>query len=197
MNDKKTLRHILMNILFYMITIFLVIYIVISAVAPEKMLDVFNFKISTVISESMEPTINKGDLIVVISTSENDIDEQDIIVFNNYLPTTNGGYAQAEVIHRYIDTGIDGDYITQGDNNDSVDTIRDSEGNVVTLTYEDVVGKYAFRIPFVGWLTIIFTQYLDPVFLGLIIVNVIIVIALVKYLKKKPEEETDEKNDMA
>jgi signal peptidase len=161
------------------------------------MLSVFNFKISTVISESMEPTINKGDLIIVVSVDEDKIAEEDIIVFNNYLPTVSGGYAQAEVVHRYIDTGIDGDYITQGDNNSSVDTIRDASGNTTTLTYEDVVGKYAFRIPFLGWLTIFFTQYLDPVFLGLVIVNVIIVVLLIKYLKKKPEEEKDESNDLA
>ncbi len=196
MKNKKSLRKILTNIIFYFVAIFLVIYIVLMAVSPDRVMETFNFKFSTVISKSMEPTINKGDLIIVVSALESEINEDDIIVFNNYLPTTSGGYAQAEVVHRYVDTNPDGSYVTLGDNNDSIDTINDANGNETTLTYDDVIGKYAFKIPFIGWLTILVTQYLNPVFLGLIIVNVLIVVALIKVLKQKPDEK-DSKNDVA
>lgn len=189
MKDKNSKKRLIGNIIFYVIAAFLLIYIAIMAVAPDKTLSIFNFKISTVISESMEPTINKGDLIVVVGAKEEQIEEEDIIVFYNYLPTTSGGFAKAEVVHRYVDTNLDGSYVTLGDNNDAIDEIRDENGNTSTLTYDDVVGKYAFRIPFIGWITIFFTQYLNPVFIGLIIVNVVIIVALVKVLKQKPEEE--------
>lgn len=192
MKDKKSKKRLIGNIIFYVIAAFLLIYIGIMAVAPDKTLSIFNFKISTVISESMEPTINKGDLIVVVGAKEEQIEEEDIIVFYNYLPTTSGGFAKAEVVHRYVDTNLDGSYVTLGDNNDAIDEIRDENGNTTTLTYDDVVGKYAFRIPLIGWITIFFTQYLNPVFIGLIIVNVVIIVALVKVLKQKPEEEETE-----
>lgn len=196
MKDKKSKKRLIGNMIFYVVAAFLLVYIGIMAVAPDKMLSIFNFKISTVISESMEPTINKGDLIVVVGSSEENIEEEDIIVFYNYLPTTSGGFAQAEVVHRYVDTNQDGSYVTLGDNNDSVDVIRDASGQTTTLTYDDVVGKYAFRIPLIGWITIFFTQYLNPVFIGLIIVNIVIIIALVKVLKQKPEEE-ESKDEVA
>lgn len=189
MKDKKSKKRLIGNIIFYVVAAILLIYIGIMAVAPDKTLSIFNFKISTVISESMEPTINKGDLIIVVGAKEEQIEEEDIIVFYNYLPTTSGGFAKAEVVHRYVDTNPDGSYVTLGDNNDAIDEIRDENGNTSTLTYDDVVGKYAFRIPFIGWITIFFTQYLNPVFIGLIIVNVVIIVALVKVLKQKPEEE--------
>jgi len=196
MKNKKSFRKILTNIIFYFVAIFLVIYIVLMAVSPDKVMETFNFKLSTVISKSMEPTINKGDLIIVVSALESEIEEDDIIVFNNYLPTISGGYAQAEVVHRYVDTNTDGSYVTLGDNNDAVDDIIDANGNEKTLTYDDIIGKYAFRIPYIGWLTILVTEYLNPVFLGLIIVNVLIVIALIKVLRQKPDEK-DSKNDVA
>jgi len=195
MKNKKSLRKILTNVIFYIVAIFLVIYIVFMAVSPDKVMETFNFKISTVVSESMEPTINKGDLIIVVGVLESEIEEDDIIVFNNYLPTTSGRYAQAEVVHRYIDTNLDGSYVTLGDNNDSIDVIHDANGNETTLTYDDIIGKYAFKIPYIGWLTILVTQYLNPVFLGLIIVNVLIVVALIKVLRQKPDEEAS-KNEV-
>ncbi len=198
MNKKGSIKKIVSNILFYGITIFLVLYIVMSVIAPDKLYDTMNFKISTVISESMEPTIKKGDLIIVISDDKENIMENDIIVFNNYLPTTTGGYKQAEVVHRYIDTGESGNYITQGDNNDDRDVIRTSDGSVTELTYDQVVGKYAFRVPFIGWIPILISEHFDPMLFGLLVVNVVIIVALIKVLRKKPEDEEqkDEQNDL-
>ncbi len=200
MKDKKSLKKILVNVLFYVVTIFLSVYIVLSVIAPERVFDTFHFKISTVVSNSMQGTINKGDLIIVYKTTEDKVNEDDIIVFNNYLETTSGSYAQAEIIHRYIDTNPDGSYVTLGDNNNGeIDVYRDSNGNITTLTYDDVVGKYAFRIPFLGWVPIFLQSgRFDPMMIGLIVVNIVIVVTIIKVLKKDPEDkkEEDETNDV-
>ncbi len=197
MNKKGSIKKIVSNILFYAVAIFLVFYIVMSVMSPASLYETLGFKVSTVISESMVPTIDRGDLIIVRTADEEDIKEDDIIVFYNYLPTNNGGYQQAEVVHRYIDTGVDGNYITRGDNNEQIDIIRDANGNEVELTYDDVVGAYAFRIPYLGFIPMFLGSVLDPMLFALIVVNIIIIVLLVKVLMKKPEENEDNENDVA
>lgn len=86
---------------------------------------------SVLIGESMEPTIEGGDIIVYTQYSE--ISEGDIIVFNNPNDVTVG--------HRVIEVRDDG-YIAQGDNNDDPDPYL--------ITEEHVEGKviYDFSTPF-------------------------------------------------
>jgi signal peptidase len=88
-----------------------------------------------VLSESMKPTINMGDLVVTTPTNPNDIKTGDIIAFKN-------GNAEIPVTHRVVNVTASG-FVTKGDANDDADIQVRRQG--------DVLGRIAFWIPFAGY----------------------------------------------
>ena len=193
--SNKTL-HIVKTVFFYVMTLFLLAYVSISLFLPDKVVDILGFQITSIstATESMRPNIEPGDIIVLKRISEDKIEEQDVISFFNYARGSdqNGQtvWVKIRIVHRIIDINeTTGAYITQGDNNTSVDTIYDQSGNIVDLTYDQVIGSYVFRVPFVGK---VITALRNPVLIGLLIVNIGIVVVIVKLLKKKDPEEENE-----
>ncbi len=96
-----------------------------------------------VISESMSPNINRGDLVIVKYAAPMDIRIGDVIVFDTLsepLP----------VIHRIYKINGDGTFQTLGDNNRGVQ--HDWEKQIET---KDIVGKAVLVIPYAGWVKII------------------------------------------
>ncbi|MCD4827412.1 MAG: signal peptidase I [Acholeplasmataceae bacterium] len=195
--NNKTLR-LIKTVTFYILTLFLLAYVSISLFFPEKVIDILGFQITSIstATESMRPNIEPGDIIILKRIKEDSIEEQDVISFFNYARGTdqNGQtvWVKIRIVHRIIDIDdTTGAYITQGDNNTSVDTIYDEFGNVTELTYDQVIGGYVFRVPLVGK---VITALRNPVLIGLLIVNIGIVVVIVKLLKKKdPEEDNDTK----
>ncbi len=96
-----------------------------------------------VVSESMVPAINKGDLVIVRHVDPLTLKIGDVIVFETLsepLP----------VIHRLYKINEDGTFQTLGDNNhgEQHDWEKRIEGS-------NVIGKAVFVIPYVGWVKII------------------------------------------
>lgn len=87
-------------------------------------------------SDSMNPTIYKGDAVIIDKVSNNNINKNDIIAYND-----NGTL----IIHRVIDI-ISSDnntyYITKGDNNNTIDKKIDSSA---------IKGIVKLRIPLISW----------------------------------------------
>lgn len=82
---------------------------------------------------SMEPTMDPGDLVVVMRVREAQVG--DVVVFRPQVAP------QARVVHRVV--GSDGDQLTlRGDNNDWDDPFK--------VDQDDVVGKMVMRLPQVG-----------------------------------------------
>lgn len=133
---KKTLIIIL-----YIIIIPIMLYdlylIVHSFINPDITPSVFGYKTFTIISGSMEPTINIDDIIITKNiNSSNDIKIDDIITFktNNEIVT-----------HRVIEIEKKGDntvYTTKGDKNEVTD--------IVKIEYDQIEGKYFRKIPLLG-----------------------------------------------
>ena len=135
------------------------------------------FPVVTVSSESMVPTLNKGDLVFVVA-AEN-YEPGDIIVFNGWEPEpiihrivakvmkTDSGYK----VYRYDDFNQLDDnflmthyreyfsdriiYITKGDNN----PVCDQCIGVPPVQQREVYGKAALVIPLLGWVKILFVEY--------------------------------------
>ena len=194
MKKQKTTQTI-KTILFYVVTLFLLVYVSLSLFLPEKVIDVFRFQLTTIstLTESMRPTIEPGDVIMLKKVDEEDIEINDVISFYNYARGQNRQgetvWIKIRIVHRLIDIDDEtGAYITQGDNNTSIDTIYDENGNITDLTYDQVIGAYVFRLPFVG--TIV-TGLRNPVLVGLLIVNIGIIVVIVKLVKKKEEPKTE------
>ncbi len=97
-----------------------------------------NFKVLTVLSGSMEPTIKTG--AIVAAKPANDYKIGDIITF---WPNTK---TQPPVTHRIFDIEVQGGepvYITKGDANNASDTRE--------ITKNDVLGKVLFSVPYLGY----------------------------------------------
>lgn len=102
-----------------------------------------------VMSDSMSPTISAGDVIFVEKTSPAEIQTGDIITYDQQSAPQASPNDPHIVTHRVIEiTEEDGERVfrTQGDAN----TEPDSE----PVPEDDVIGKVAFTIPYIGYLIV-------------------------------------------
>ncbi len=93
-----------------------------------------------VFSDSMVPTLLKGDMIIVYG--DKNVSQGDIIVFD----VPNFRYP---IIHRIYNM-TDGTIQTKGDNNQYVDPW--------TIDVKSIHGKAGFRVPLLGWVKILFVS---------------------------------------
>lgn len=160
--EKKNRIKRILKYIFSPILILIVICatnIVYQAVIKKDVdINIFGFKPYIVLSGSMEPNLQIGDMIISKSVNEDQIKIGDIITFvdNN----------KNIITHRVVDILIkDGKklYQTKGDNNSSKD--------VGVISIENIKGKYSFKISKIGS---IITEMITPT--GLIITILIITI---------------------
>lgn len=193
------------NIIFYTLASFLFVFVVMELFFPTKTIDILGFKGYVVVSPSMEPEINVNDLVIVTKINEEDLEVGQIITFYTYLPTIyedDQGQTiyQKNTVTHYLADIIQEDGMTilktkdynKYHNNGDFDEWRDVDGHPVDLTTDDVIGKVSLTIPFVGSI-ITFSMIIvrNPIFLGLIILNVTIMIILIKYIKKSKVKTND------
>ena len=101
------------------------------------------FTPSVIASGSMTPTLNPGDIAIVISVPPQTIETGDIIQYYT---------AETMVIHRVIDTYKAGGtrwFITKGDANTQPDE---------PVSQNQVMGKSVFIIPQLGWVSVILKE---------------------------------------
>lgn len=133
---KKRLKTIC-KVIFYTIIIFLIICIINilyqKFIKKEDSINLFGYKLYIVLSGSMEPTLNVGDIIISKKVEEEQIKVNDIVTFSDEDNNT--------ITHRIVDIIIkEGKkyYQTKGDNNNTSDV------NLISI--EDIKGKYSFKI---------------------------------------------------
>ena len=146
--------------------------------------------IVVVVSGSMAPTINEGDILFVQGRNPSLIQngsavekDGDIIVFNAY-----GLWSSAPldpIVHRVIDKWYDNGtwyFRTKGDANPLPDPVPISEDKVIGV----VIGG----IPFIGWIKIVLTEsgLLIPL---LIIISVLLIISIVWDFVKEKEKDSE------
>jgi len=96
-------------------------------------------------SDSMAPTLNVGDLVLVRGVDPFNVREGDIVVFN--VPAPYNGQVPSPVIHRVIRVGWDGGrpvFRTKGDNP------RAGEDPWL-VPAENIIGVYVARVPYIGY----------------------------------------------
>ena len=91
-----------------------------------------------IVSGSMEPTLNRGDVVILEKAQSSDIGVGDIIAYR---------IGDAIVTHRVIDVLEDGTLKTKGDAN--------AEPDAYAVSVEQIVGKVKYRIPALGWIVIL------------------------------------------
>lgn len=133
---------------------------------PFKTPSIFGYKTYVIISGSMVPNFNIGDVVIVKETSKEKLNVGDVISFKS---------DDATITHR-ITNVFDGKYETKGDNNNT----KDQE----LVNYENVEGKYIAKIPKFGNLVIMFKNKL-----GLILAIITIALIYIHELKIKIKKQ--------
>ena len=130
--EKQYKTKKMISTIIYIIIIPVIIYnislIVQSLLVSNTTPSFLGIKTFVIVSGSMEPTLDIGDIILVKDIDENDIRKNDIIAFRE---------GEIIVTHRVIDIieKEDGkEFITKGDNNN----VKDS----YPVKYRDIEGKY-------------------------------------------------------
>ncbi len=139
--------------------------------------------IVVVISGSMEPNIHKGDLLFVMGTDADEINNGDVIVFN--AQGLWGGAPLEPIVHRVIDKNQIGDtwyFTTKGDANAYPDQEDVPESRVLGV----VVGG----IPYIGWVKIFLTDsgLLIPL---IVLISALLIISIVWDIVKGDDEDQD------
>lgn len=107
----------------------------------SKVVSVAGYSVMSVLTGSMEPNYNIGDLVIVKKTDAAELNEKDVISFYSSDPTVQG----AVVTHRILNiTEENGSkkFETKGDNNEIPDLEKVAE--------DEVIGKVVGKVPFVG-----------------------------------------------
>ncbi|QEE16529.1 signal peptidase I [Promethearchaeum syntrophicum] len=107
-----------------------------------------------VTSESMVPTIDVGDLLVIQGKDPAEIENETIILYDSRGLWPNR-YVEEPIVHRVVDryeNETDGKwyFITKGDNNDDTDPPDGAFGSEIAVPEERVIGIVKTIIPKIG-----------------------------------------------
>ena len=134
---KRITRIITILVYIIIIPVFIInlTLVIKSFLNPDETPDFLGYKNFVIVSESMAPELNTNDVIFVKEVPQSEIQLNDIISFkqNDVIVTHR--------ITTFVDEGETRKYITKGDQN----SIEDE-----AITYEQIEGKYQFRIPGFG-----------------------------------------------
>lgn len=138
MNSKKIISKI-GDMLFY-IFILLCIILTVSISKnnnPGQGPSIFGYRMYTVLTGSMSPTMDKGSLLIVKEVNPSEIQTEDVITFGNNNNNSVTTHRVKEIIN---EENIK--FITQGDANNMLDP-EPVDGNLL-------VGKVIFNVPYLG-----------------------------------------------
>lgn len=139
----KKVLNIIISVILWIVILLAAMYAFVTLATRDSnnVASIAGFSPLTVQSQSMSPTFNAGDLIIIKKVDKSTLKEGDIITFHTIIENQ-----YALNTHRIIsidDSMGARSYTTQGDNNVIADTHTIADG--------DIVGKYICRIPKFGY----------------------------------------------
>lgn len=165
-------------ILFFIV--FNVTLIIESYINPNELPSFLGIKSFVIVSESMEPTIMTNDVIFIVNTSKENLEVGDIISFRT------GDYINTHRIIRIEEQNGEEVYITKGDNNSNEDR--------TPVKFQDIEGKYLFRLPKLGKITEMLKSRVTLVILLIFLVIIAYYEVRISKRKLKRKEERFEYN---
>lgn len=140
-NILKKITSITLFVLLNFILLYNTTIIIKSIVYPDKTPSFFGIKTYTIISGSMQPELNIGDVIIVKETNDLELNIGDIISYRS---------GQSIVTHRIHKINYKNGrkyYITKGDYNNVEDSI--------TITIDSIEGKVVNKLSGIGNITLL------------------------------------------
>ena len=170
--NSRVIRRVANIIL--VIIVYNIVLLTISYINKITNVNIFGYKAYIITTNSMEPKIKVGDIVIAKTVKEEELKEGDVITF----------WQDQEVItHRIVRIEERKDnnyYITKGDNNNVEDPKK--------VAYEQVEGKSIFTIPYLGK----FVGILENRIIFLIILLVLFILC---FLKIQREEKRDSRRE--
>lgn len=151
-----------------------IILVAISNINTEKGMSLFGCEAYIIKTNSMEPSIKNGDVVITKKVPEEKIQVGDIITFKQ----------DADIItHRIsrIEEENGKKYITKGDNNNIEDSSK--------ITYQEIKGKEIIAIPYLGKII----NILQNKIVFWIILLIILIMCFYKIQKQEKSENRREK----
>lgn len=151
-----------------------IILVAISNINTEKGMSLFGCEAYIIKTNSMEPSIENGDVVITKKVPEEKIQVGDIITFKQ----------DADIItHRIsrIEEENEKKYITKGDNNNIEDSSK--------ITYQEIKGKEIITIPYLGKII----NILQNKIVFWIILLIILIMCFYKIQKQEKSEIRREK----
>lgn len=112
--------------------------------------DRFNIKKEDFSQFRFRNGFNKGDIMVIYGVEPKNIKVGDVVVYRSSSSSN-------PIIHRIVsieNANEDYSFTTKGDNNQAADQ------NIVSANQIEDTGKAVIRIPYLGWIKIIFTEFI-------------------------------------
>ena len=179
MNRKKTVQRIrIVLIVIFIIILYNVILVGISSIDNEESLNLFGYQAYIITSNSMEPEINNGDVVIVRQCKEEDLNINDIITFDK------DGRINTHRITNIINEEGKVKYITKGDNN----SIEDQE----KIEFSNIKGKMTIKIPYLGNVI----MFIQNQMIILIIVLILLLLLLYKVIIDERKENRRRKREI-
>ncbi len=173
---------IVADIVTYLLSAAILIGAVVFAFNASPTKSIFGYRYYTILTASMAPTYDIGDVIIVKIAGPEDIDVGDVITFNPSRDSD--AYLTHRVYEKYDDyegTGVTC-FKTKGDANNAEDSFL--------IESDRVIGTVKFGIPKLGYV-IRFVQ-LKWYFIAAFVVMLIVFIHLLKQYVNMDNEEDDE-----
>lgn len=183
----KTLS-IIGKVLLLIVFSYLVFYLVFDKVSPHRTAKAIGYKTYNILSGSMEPTLNKGDLIIVVKHDFDDLNEGDIVTFVD--PNQN------VVTHRFVryeeKTLSDGKKVvifrTQPERN-SDGTTDNIKIDPWQISEDNFIGKYKFKIVKVGGFVMFLQSWVGIAIFFVTVVLIIVIVEIIKAIRKESAKE--------
>ncbi len=180
-NEKKQrIKQIIKKVL--LVTLIILLYNVFlitkSTLDKTNSKTIFGHKAYIITTNSMEPTINVGDIIIVGETEKNKAKVDDIVTFEQ---------AGKIITHRIVEikqTEQGEKYVTKGDNNEVKD--------IDEITDEQIIGILTLKIPRAGKIILLLE---DKIYIILLLNLVLIIYINTKRVEEKKKMRREKKKN--
>lgn len=172
---RKTIKNIkrVVNIVL-IILVYNIVLLFISSINRTQNINIFRYKSYIITTNSMEPSIKVGDVVVTKSIKEKDLKEGDVITFRDN---------QEVITHRIVKIdNVDNMnyYITKGDNNNVEDQKK--------VVYSEIEGKSILIIPGLG-------KFIGILENKIMVLAILLVVLIICFWKIKIEEKRDSRRE--
>ncbi len=190
MKILKKLVSIISTLIFVVCLLLLAVVIITPKNADgTKTVNVAGYSLMSILTDSMEPNYNVGDIVIVKVTDAKELKVKDVITYYTTDPTLEGKPVTHRINNIYEHLG-ELRFETKGDNNPGVDSYLVAE--------DSIIGRVEYRIPGIGR-AINFLQTNKYGFFGIVILPMLVIMGMevrniIKIARSGDEDESEEGN---